>query len=174
MPGISLQLIQRGNNRQACFFSDEGRHAYLTCRDDYARSNAYQDHAYVLMTDHLHLRISSADDTGPGRLVKALRQRSVRSVNRRCRHSGTLCEGRFRSCLLADERYLHACQRSIELNPMCARIVGDPAAYRWSSHRGHAQGEAAPVIQSHCRYQALGAGFRWISGMELAQRTKWM
>jgi len=157
LPGIPLHLIQRGNNRQACFFSDEDYHAYLTWLDEYARSSACQVHAYVLMTNHVHLLISAADSDGPGRLMKALGQRYVQYVNRRYRRSGTLWEGRFRSCLVEDERYLLACQRYIELNPVRARIVADPAAYCWSSHRAHAQGEAAPLIQSHFLYRALGA-----------------
>jgi len=157
LPGVPLHLIQRGNNRQACFFSDEDYRAYLAWLGEYARSSACQIHAYVLMTNHVHLLISSADDTGPGRLMKALGQRYVQYVNRRYRRSGTLWEGRFRSCLVEDERYLLACQRYIELNPVRARMVDDPAAYRWSSYRAHAQGEAAPFIQSHFLYCALGA-----------------
>jgi putative transposase len=156
LPGVPLHLIQRGNNRQACFVDDDDRHAYLRWLGEYARSSSCRVHAYVLMTNHVHLLISCRDDDGPGRLMKALGQRYVQYFNRRYGRSGTLWEGRFRSCLIESEGYLLACQRYIELNPLRARMIKQPAEYPWSSYRAYAQGEPNPLVQPHPLYLALG------------------
>jgi putative transposase len=71
---------------------------------------------------------------GPGSLMKALGQRYVQYINRTYRRSGTLWEGRYRSCLVQGDEYLLGCQRYIELNPVRAGMVEHPAEYRWSSY----------------------------------------
>ena len=78
-------------------------------------------------------------------------------MNRAYRRSGTLWEGRFRSCPVQEESYLLGCQRYIELNPVRAGMVTHPADYRWSSYRANAQGEADPLVQSYPLYAALGS-----------------
>ncbi len=88
--------------------------------------------------------------------MKALGQRYVQYMNRTYRRSGTLWEGRFRSCLTQEEAYLLACQRYIELNPVRADMVAHPAEYRWSSYRANAQGEADALLKPHPLYEALG------------------
>lgn len=88
--------------------------------------------------------------------MKALGQRYVQYVNRTYRRSGTLWEGRYRSCLTQEESYLLVCQRYIELNPVRADMVEHPAEYRWSSYRGNAQGEPDSILQPHSLYLALG------------------
>ena len=89
--------------------------------------------------------------------MKALGQRYVQYVNRTYRRSGTLWEGRFRSCLTQEESYLLSCMRYIELNPVRAGMVAHPGEYRWSSYRANAQGEEEPLISSHPLYVSLGA-----------------
>ena len=114
-------------------------------------------HAYVLMTNHVHLLVSSGEADGVGAMMKSLGQRYVQYVNRSYRRSGSLWEGRYRSCLTQEEDYLLACQRYIELNPVRAGMVVHPAEYRWSSYRANAQGEESPLIVPHSLYLALGA-----------------
>jgi putative transposase len=156
LSGVPLHLIQRGNNRQACFFADEDYGLYLDWLAACGAAQGCRVHAYVLMTNHVHLLVTPESEDGAGRLMKALGQRYVQHVNRRYARSGTLWEGRFRSCVVQDETYLLACQRYIELNPVRAGMVGHPADYRWSSYRANAQGETGPVIQPHGLYLALG------------------
>ena len=157
LPAVPLHIIQRGNNRQACFFSHADYCAYLQWLDHYASKHRCQVHAYVLMTNHVHLLLSADTLDGAAALMKALGQRYVQLVNRTYRRSGTLWEGRFRSCLTQDDTYLLACQRYIELNPVRAGMVNHPAEYRWSSYRANAQGESNRLVQPHALYQALGA-----------------
>lgn len=156
LPGVPLHLIQRGNNRQACFFADEDYRFYLEWLAEHAGKTGCRIHAYALMTNHVHLLISADRQEAPGALMKALGHRYVQYVNRVYRRSGTLWEGRFRSCPIQEEAYLLACQRYIELNPVRAGMVEHPGEYRWSSYRANAQGEDNAVIRSHSLYVALG------------------
>jgi putative transposase len=155
LPGVPLHLIQRGNNRQACFFTDEDYRFYLDWLAEHADKNGCRVHAYVLMTNHVHLLISADRADASGALMKALGQRYVQYVNRVYRRSGTLWEGRFRSCPFQEEAYLLACQRYIELNPVRAGMVEHPGEYRWSSYRANAQGEDNPLIRQHLLYAGL-------------------
>ena len=146
LPNVPLHLIQRGNNRQACFFADEDYLFYLDWLGDSAAKAGCIIHAYALMTNHVHLMLSSRTVDGVGAMMKALGQRYVQYVNRTYRRSGTLWEGRFRSCLLQEESYLLACQRYIELNPVRAGMAVHPGEYRWSSYRANGQGETNPLV----------------------------
>ncbi|CAG0932985.1 MAG: hypothetical protein EFKGCFLK_01739 [Rhodocyclaceae bacterium] len=156
LAGIPLHVIQRGNNRQACFFSDDDFRFYLDHLCRCARHAGCAIHAYVLMTNHVHLLLTPREADGAGRLMKLLGQRYVQHVNRLYRRSGTLWEGRFRSCIIQDETYLLGCSRYIELNPVRAGMVAHPAEYRWSSYRANAQGEADGLLDAHPTYTALG------------------
>jgi putative transposase len=156
LPNVPLHIIQRGNNRQACFFADEDARFYLDWLREHAGKTGCRIHAYVLMTNHVHLLLSASTPDGAGALMKALGQRYVQYINRTYRRSGTLWEGRFRSCLTQEESYLLACQRYIELNPVRAGMVDHPAEFRWSSYQANAQGEPDAVIEPHPLYLALG------------------
>src|SRR3989338_10619157 len=156
LPNVPVHLIQRGNNRQPCFFSYEDYLRYLDWLTEYANKTGCRIHAYVLMTNHVHLLLSSDRSDAGGALMKSLGQRYVQYVNRAYRRSGTLWEGRFRSCPVQEESYLLGCQRYIELNPMRADMVAHPAEYRLSSYRANAQGEADALLTPHSLYAALG------------------
>ncbi len=156
LPGVPFHLIQRGNNRQACFFADEDYCCYLDWLAEYAARTDCRVHAYVLMTNHVHLLVSADRTEAPSTLMKALGQRYVQYVNRVYRRSGTLWEGRFRSCPIQEEIYLLACHRYIELNPVRAGMVEHPGEYRWSSYRANGQGEENALIRPHVLYDALG------------------
>lgn len=113
-------------------------------------------HAYVLMTNPVHLLVSADDPGAPSRVMKALGQRYVQYINRTYRRSGGLWEGRFRSCLVQQDDYLFACLRHIEMNPVRAGMVEQPADYRWSSDRAHAHGAFDTMLTPHAAYLALG------------------
>jgi putative transposase len=144
LPGVPLHLIQRGNNRQACFFADEDFRFYLEWLAEHAGKTGCSIHAYALMTNHVHLLVSADRAEATGALMKALGQRYVQYVNRVYRRSGTLWEGRFRSCPIQEDAYLLACQ------------VEHPGEYHWSSYRANGQGEDSAVIRPHALYEALG------------------
>ena len=156
LAGVPLHLIQRGNNRQVCFFTDEDYRCYLDWLNEYARKSECDIHAYVLMTNHVHLLLTPHATNGAAELMKRLGQRYVQYVNRTYRRSGTLWEGRYRSCLTQEEEYVLGCYRYIELNPVRANIVEHPAEYAWSSYRSNAQDEMSGLLTPHPLYMALG------------------
>lgn len=156
LPNVPLHLIQRGNNRQVCFVADEDYRFYLDWLGEYATKADCRIHAYVLMTNHVHLLVSAEQSDAPAAMMKALGQRYVQYFNKSYRRSGTLWEGRYRSCPTQAEAYLLSCQRYIELNPVRAGMVDHPGDYRWSSYRVNAQGEADTLIKPHDLYQGLG------------------
>ena len=155
-PGLPLHLIQRGNNRSACFYATDDCLCYLEWLAGYARQEDCAVHAYVLMTNHVHLLVTPATADGPGAMMKRLGQRYVQYVNRTYRRTGTLWEGRFRSCIVETASYFLTCQRYIELNPVRAGMAAEPGGYPWSSYRANAHGEWSPVLTPHCVYLALG------------------
>jgi putative transposase len=156
IPEVPLHITQRGNNRQICFFGRADFMVYLQLLGVAARQAACQVHAYVLMTNHIHLLLTPNDERGPAVLMKSLGERYVRYVNRRYSRTGTLWEGRYRSCLVQSERYLMECQRYIELNPVRAALVTDPIDYPWSSYRCNAHGDKSPLVAHHELYNRLG------------------
>ena len=109
LPGVPLHLIQRGNNRQACFYADDDYRFYLEWLRTYARDARCAVYAYALMTNHVHLLLTPSTGGGAAALMKRLGQRYVQYVNRFYRRSGTLWEGRFRSCLTREESYVLRC-----------------------------------------------------------------
>jgi putative transposase len=157
VPNIPLHVIQRGNNRQACFFAEEDYLFYLEWLREYAQSSDCSIHSYVLMTNHVHILLTPRKRHSVGDLMKRLGQRYVQHVNRTYKRSGTLWEGRFRSSLIQQEQYLFTCQRYIEMNPVRAEMVKHPGEYRWSSYRTNGQGEKSEVITYHALYQSLGS-----------------
>ena len=156
VPGVSLHLIQRGNNRQACFFRETDYRLYLEWLAEYSSEASCAVHAYVLMTNHVHLLLTPQTASSASELMKQLGQRYAQYINRTQRRSGTLWEGRFRSCLIESETYVLACHRYIELNPVRAQMVEHPAMYVWSSYRANGQGEPSSLLTPHPLYQELG------------------
>jgi len=178
LPGIPVHVIQRGNNRGACFFADSDYRRYLRHLEELAAKFGCAIHAYVLMTNHVHLLLTTTETRGVSLLMKHLGQRYVQYVNRTYRRSGTLWEGRFRSCIVQEESYLLRCYRYIELNPVRARVVGHPRDYRWSSYRFNAEGKPAKFTVPHMIYLRLGqcdetreAAYRGLFAADLDRTT---
>jgi len=156
VPGVPWHIIQRGSNRAVCFYAEEDYRFYLEHLDALARRCGCAVHAYVLMTNHVHLLLTPQRTDSAAQLMKKLGQRYVQYVNRTYRRSGSLWEGRFRSCLAQSKDYVLACYRYIELNPVRAGIVRRTSDYRWSSHRANGQGRADAVLTAHPEYLRLG------------------
>lgn len=151
-----LHIVQRGINREPCFFTDEDYYCYLHWLEESARACGCAIHAYALMTNHVHLLLTPAESGAPSRLMQSLGRRYVQYANRFYRRTGSLWEGRYKSSVVQAESYLLACQRYIELNPVRAGMVVDPGQYRWSSYRANGLGQADARLTPHERYLSLG------------------
>jgi len=154
---VPLHILQRGNNRAACFYAEEDHRFYLHWLQLNAEHYGCAIHAYVLMTNHVHLMLTPEERDSASKLMQSLGRRYVQYVNRVHRRSGTLWEGRFRASLVEAESYLLTCSRYIELNPVRAAVAKDPADYIWSSYRHHALGAPDRVVTEHALFNALGA-----------------
>ena len=154
-----LHIVQRGINREPCFFADEDYHCYRHWLEEAARDRDCAIHAYVLMTNHVHLLLTPAAAGSSSRLMQSLGRRYVQYVNRFYRRTGSLWEGRYKSSLVQAESYLLACQRYIELNPVRAGMVADPGQYRWSSYRANGLGQADSRLTHHSLFLALGRDY---------------
>ena len=157
LPGIPWHIIQRGNNRSACFYADDDYHIYLETLKQLAGKYGCLIHAYVLMTNHVHLLLTPEKKESASLMMKHLGQRYVQYINRRYGRSGTLWEGRFRSCLTQDDTYVLACYRYIELNPLRAGMVTHPRDYPWSSYRVNAEGLQSEIISPNAKFLNLAS-----------------
>jgi len=156
IPGLPQHVIARGNNRQACFFTDVDRATYLHYLLVAARSHECAVHAYVLMGNHVHLLVTGSRQGSVGRLMQSIGRRYVRALNNVLGRTGTLFEGRYRASPVESQAYFLACMRYIEQNPVRAGMVDDPAGYRWSSHRFNIGMEPSSLLVAHPEYLQLG------------------
>ncbi|WP_341777567.1 transposase [Luteimonas aestuarii] len=138
LAGVPQHVVQRGNNRLPCFLDDDDRQRYLQClRQGLARFDC-QLHAYVLMSNHVHLLLTPASAGAVSRLMHTFARNYTGLFNGRHGRTGTLWEGRFKACLVDSDPCFPACSRYIEHNPVRAWMVARPADYPWSSHGGTA------------------------------------
>ncbi|MGD8875010.1 MAG: transposase [Gammaproteobacteria bacterium] len=156
LPGHPQHIVQRGLDRQSCFFSPADCTLYLELLAEAATRYDCQVHAYVLMTNHVHLLVTQQSASGVSFLMQRTGQRYVRAINRQYRRSGTLWDGRYKAGLIDTEAYLLTCMRYIELNPVRARMVRHPAHYSWSSYHCNGEGKQDKLITPHTLYLQLG------------------
>ena len=156
LPGHTLHIIQRGNNRAACFFTAGDYRLYLDCLAEAAEAHGCLVHAYVLMTNHVHLLVTPQMPHAASAMMQHLGRRYVRIVNDRRGRTGTMWEGRFKAGLVDSEQYLLTCHRYIELNPVRAGIAAQPQEYPWSSYLHYAEGRIDPLLADHEPYDRLG------------------
>ena len=154
--GIPQHVIQRGNNREPCFYTAQDYRRYLDDLKEAAKKYDCRVHAYVLMTNHVHILVTPMVDHGISNMMQALGRRYVYYINKSYHRSGTLWEGRYKSSLIDSDQYLLTCMRYIELNPVRATMVEHPGEYKWSSYHVNAQNDYDGLIESHPTYLELG------------------
>lgn len=157
LPHVPLHITHRGVNRAAVFIDDEDRHHYLALLARLAPAHGVAIHAYVLMGNHVHVLTSTAQSGATSAALRRVAQCYVQAFNRRHRRTGTLWEGRFKSCLVGSQAYVLHVYRYIELNPVRAAMVERPDHYAWSSVHANLGGGADPLVTPHPAFLALGA-----------------
>jgi len=156
--GLPLHIVQRGHNREACFFCESDYLAYREWLGEALISTGCLLHAYVQMTNHVHLLLTPSEPEAVPLLLISIGRRYVQYINKTYRRTGTLWDSRYKSSLVQTEGYLLRCQQYIELNPVRANMVNDPANYRWSSYRSNGLGQADSLLTPHELYLDLAAG----------------
>ena len=157
LPGVPQHIIQRGNNREPCFYAVEDYARYLHDLSEAAKKNHAAIHAYVLMTNHVHLLVTPGAPYSIMHMMQDLGRKYVRYINYSYNRTGTLWEGRYKASLVDSEAYLLTCMRYIELNPVRANMVAHPSEYQWSSYAANATGKSDHLIEPHPLYQSLGS-----------------
>ena len=156
-PGLPQHVTQRGNNRSPIFVTEADYLAFHEWLRVACRRYGCWLHAYVLMTNHVHLLMTPGDVGAVGRVLQSVGRQYVRRFNTTYGRSGTLWEGRYKATVVENERYLLTCYRYIELNPVRAGMVRHPREYRWSSHSANAHGAVDSAVTPHVGYTALGS-----------------
>ncbi len=154
--GQPQHVIVRGNNRSELFCCDADYLFYREKLEAACIKHDCQVHAYVFMTNHVHLLMTPLSENGLGKALQMLGRYYVQYFNYSYKRTGTLWEGRYKATLIDSETYLLTCMRYIELNPVRATMVSDPANYPWSSYRHNALGEDNGLITPHAEFQRLG------------------
>ncbi len=155
--GIPQHVIQRGNNREPCFYAEDDYYRYLHDLHEAAHKNHCAIHAYILMTNHVHILVTPFDAHGVSHMMQDLGRKYVRYINHAYRRTGTLWEGRYKSSLVDSEKYLFTCMKYIELNPVRASMVTHPGDYQWSSYGFNGMGKDNAMISMHVIYEQLGS-----------------
>jgi len=156
LPGCAQHVIQRGNNREVCFYDEADYNAYLSFLKEAATKYQVAIHAFVLMTNHVHLLVTPSNEQGISRMMQAQGRKYVQYFNFTYGRTGTLWEGRYKSTLVDADNYLLTVSRYIELNPVRANMVQHPSEYPWSSYRGNALGKPIQLLTPHSIYRQLG------------------
>jgi len=157
LTGTAQHVVQRGNNRGDIFRSTGDYELFLLTLADAAVRFQVLVHAYALMTNHFHLLATPAAAGSIPQVMQAIGRRYVPYFNERYNRTGGLFQGRFRSTVVGDERYVMTCMRYIELNPVRAGLVTGPESYRWSSYPTHAMAVPSGILAPHDVYTRLGA-----------------
>ena len=156
LPGHPVHVIQRGNNRGQVFFRPGDAQIYLGWLQEGAAKHGVAVHAYVLMTNHIHLLVSPETAHALPRAMRHVNWRYSRYANDTQERTGSIWEGRYRASLVQADAYFFACSRYIELNPVRAGLAKTPRDFRWSSYKANAEGKADPLITPHPLYMDLG------------------
>lgn len=155
LPGLPYHIVQRGNNREACFIEAENYQYYLELMRDISARYGMLLHAYCLMTNHIHLLATPISKTSISDTMKVVGSRYAQYINKKYNRTGTLWEGRHKSSLVQSDRYFLICSRYIEFNPVAANMVSHPEEYAWSSYHFNAWGDTSWLVP-HIEYKRLG------------------
>ena len=153
--GVPQHVIQRGNNREPCFYEDEDYRFYLDCVEEFSKKYDCLIHAYVLMTNHVHMLVTPQQEFAVSQMMQSVGVKYVRYINSTYKRTGTLWEARYKASLIDTKNYLLVCMCYIELNPVRAGMTEVPGEYRWSSYRANAYGDDSSCLTQHPVYVAL-------------------
>ncbi len=156
IPNQPLHIMHRGNNRQDIFKTKEDMHRIKADIKESLLKSKCKLHAYVIMSNHLHLLLTPNDKDQLAIFMQSMANRYVRYFNAKHKRTGTIWEGRYKSCLIDSSNYLFTLYKYIEMNPVKASMVKNSKDYEWSSYRHNAFGKIDPLLTEHLQYKRLG------------------
>lgn len=174
-PKVPHHITQRGNRREAVFFSDEDRAAYLRWLGEYCAKYKVSVLAYCLMTNHIHVVAVPQREDALEKVFRPLHTRYAQRINRAKKWKGHLWQGRFFSSAL-DDTYLWAALRYVERNPVRARIVRRAENYKWSSAAAHCGLKEDAVLTTDrawvARIRSVGDWSKWLAQGEVPEQVE--
>ena len=159
IPGQPQHIIQRGNNRQAIFATDQDFQFFRDALVEASGRFGLAIHAYVFMTNHIHLLATPLYADSISKTLQSVGRRYVQYFNFTYKRTGTLWEGRYRSTVVDTESYLLKLMHYIDMNPVRAGMTAHPREYPWSSYARYATGDEganSAWLAPHQQYEALG------------------
>ncbi len=157
IPGIAHHVTQRGNRRLPVFFGEADFALYRELIAEGCRKARVRVLAWCLMPNHVHLVVVPDDETGLRGALAEAHRRYTTAINRREGWRGHLWQERFHSFPMDDE-HLVVAVRYVELNPVRARLVLTPEAWRWSSAGAHAAGRSDGLVAGRRQPPLDGVG----------------
>jgi putative transposase len=149
-------LFSEAITAKSVFFAEQDYAVYLDKLKDYAKKYQVNVHAFVLMTNHVHLLMSPETDKGVSQLMQSLGRYYVMYINKTYQRTGTLWDGRYKSTLVDSDNYFLLVSRYIALNPVRANMVEHPAEYPWLSYHGNTLNKDEELLSPHHCYLSLG------------------
>jgi putative transposase len=146
VPGYPHHVVHRGHNRRDVFLTPGDYSSYLDSLNELKPLYQVEALAFCLMPNHVHMLLVPQSRDGLGCLMKRVAGRHTARLNQREGLTGSAWQGRYFSSVVDRDSYLQECHRYIELNPVRASLVADPALYRWSSCRFRAGCETLPWL----------------------------
>ena len=157
LPGVPVHLVQRGHCRDPIFFDRQDYVTYLHWVKVSSTKYDIAIHAFVLMTNHVHILVTPKNGPEISLFMQFIGRRYVPYINHKYGRSGSLCEGRYKASLVQEEDYFLKVMRYIELNPVRANMVDALGHYRWSSYCHNCGVKKIKFIEFHQTYLALGS-----------------
>ncbi len=155
--GVPNHVVQRGRNKDPVFFEAADYEFYLAKLAEALDKYDGKLHAYVLMTNHVHLLLTGSTRETVSRVMQYVGRYYVPYINHKYRYSGSIWQGRFKSSLIDSVLYLFLCMKYIELNPVRAEMVDSPQKYRYSSFHKNALGKHDALISPQDEYLKLSS-----------------
>jgi len=156
VPSQPHHVIQRGAGQQPVFIDTQDHRLFLEHLQTAAKKFNVALHAYVLMSNHIHLLATPVESTGLAKMMQWIGRYYVPYFNQKYGRCGTLWQGRYKTAVIDSERYFLICSRYIEMNAVRAGIVAAPENYLWSSYHHHVGERQDALITEHPLYWALG------------------
>jgi len=156
-PGSTNHCTWRSHGHALVLDSDEARLHFLSLVRKYKEKFGIEVHSYCLMGTHPHLMCrSSRGQKAFSSFWKLVNWGFARWYNRRTQGRGQVVMERLRSPRVQDGRHQLLVMRYGDLNPVRAGLAPRAGAWKWSSHRHYAYGEANDLISDAPEYLALG------------------
>ena len=167
--GVAYHVISRWSGRAPIFRDEEDYNWYLRYLVEAKRKYEVEVFHYVLMPNHVHLLVRPSETNGSG-FMQWLNSAYATYFCKKRKRIGHVWKNRFLNKPVETDAYLLSCGNYIEMNPVRAKIVAEPAAWPYSSHRYYVGAGEDPIVDPSPLYENFGRTTK----ERIAAYRKWM